>query len=379
VHFLDAWEHATGESLWEQGPYRNWKLYLAHALLPDGQTAFDFGDIWEGPLTRAKQGQDYPRVYPDGRLQSNFNAMYRVAARLRDPEAQAVAERYARFGHSNLEEYWTLLWRDPALKAAPIDAIPLRHHFADSGVVYARSSWREDATAFAFKAGPPEGHRVAALLPQVPEWRLSSGHAHPDAGSFIVWAKGRYLVGDTGYSGLTSSRDHNTLTFGQAGQGVEGTHDVWAGVPYAQLDRVRITEAALEGRGVRIVAELAAAYPETLGLSRVTRTFAFDGDRTFRVTDSVQSAKPLPAEWRLHADQPFRASGAIHTVAVGGVVLEADVKAAGASSTSGPALLTTPGRPGSIEQGAREERGFELVWSRPAAATHAFEAVLRVR
>ena len=65
-------------------------------------------------------GADYARVYPGGTLQSNFNVMYRVAARLRDPEAQAVAERYASFGHSNLEEYWTLLWRDPELEPAPM-------------------------------------------------------------------------------------------------------------------------------------------------------------------------------------------------------------------------------------------------------------------
>ena len=59
VHFYDAWEHATGESFWELGPARHWKRYLAHALLPDGQNVFDFGDIWEGPLTRAKGGAEY--------------------------------------------------------------------------------------------------------------------------------------------------------------------------------------------------------------------------------------------------------------------------------------------------------------------------------
>ena len=48
VHFYDAWEHATGESLWDAGPARNWKHYLAHTLMPDGQNVFDFGDIWEG-------------------------------------------------------------------------------------------------------------------------------------------------------------------------------------------------------------------------------------------------------------------------------------------------------------------------------------------
>ena len=54
VHFLDAWEHSTGESLWERDVFRNWKTYLAHTLLPDGQTVVDFGDIWEGALTRAR-------------------------------------------------------------------------------------------------------------------------------------------------------------------------------------------------------------------------------------------------------------------------------------------------------------------------------------
>ena len=85
---------------------------------------------------------------------------------LQDPQAQAVAERYASFGHSNLEEFWTLLWRDPSLKAGA-DRRRCRspHHFEDSGVVYMRTSWAKDATAIAFKAGPPEGHRVAALLP----------------------------------------------------------------------------------------------------------------------------------------------------------------------------------------------------------------------
>ena len=117
VHFLDAWEHSTGENLWNRDVFRNWKTYLAHTLLPDGQNVFDFGDIWEGALTRAKTGAEYPRVYPGGTLQSNFNVMYRVAARLKDPQAQAVAERYASFGHSNLEEYL-----DAALARSVVEA-----------------------------------------------------------------------------------------------------------------------------------------------------------------------------------------------------------------------------------------------------------------
>ena len=161
VHFLDAWEHSTGESLWDRDVFRNWKTLLAHALLPDGQNVFDFGDIWEGPADPREERRRLWARFPGGALQSNFNVMYRVAARFKDPEAQAIAERYANFGHSNLEEYWTLLWRDPALKPAPMSAFPLQHHFKDMGVYYYRTSWDKDALAFAFKAGPPEGHRVA--------------------------------------------------------------------------------------------------------------------------------------------------------------------------------------------------------------------------
>jgi hypothetical protein len=49
------------------------------------------------------------------------------------------------------------------------------------------------------------------------------------------------------------------------------------------------------------------------------------------------------------------------------------------SATTGPALPQAPGRPGSIEQGPKEPRGFELVLARPGAARHAFDVTLRLR
>ena len=380
VHFLDAWEHATGESLWDRGLFRNWKFYLAHALLPDGQTVFDFGDIWEGAPTRAKGGAEYSRVYPGGTLQSNFNVMYRVAARLQDPEAQAVAERYASFGHSNLEEFWTLLWRDPSLAPAKIDALPLTHHFQDSGVVYMRSSWGREATAIAFKAGPPEGHRTAALLPRVPEWRLDSGHAHPDAGSFIVWAHGRYLTGDTGYAGLPSARNHNTLTFGGAGQGIETQHDVWRSMDYRGLDGIRIREAEIGGGRARIVADLAAAYPKAAGITTVTRTFTWDGGSTITVSDVVALEAPTTAEWHLQSDTPLAGGGSRFSNGKAGepalrvsFTSPADVVVATGTST-----VKAPGPPGSIETGAQETRGYQLRATAPAARTFRFQVTLDV-
>jgi hypothetical protein len=356
VHFYDAWEHSTGESLWERGPARNWKHYLAHSLLPDGQNMFDFGDIWEGALTRARSGAEYSRVYPGGMLQSNFNVMYRVAARMRDPESQAVAERYESFGHSNLEEYWTLLWRDPAVTATAMDTIPLRRHFEDMGVVYWRTSWSRDATAIAFKAGPPEGHRAARLTAAVPEWMLDSGHSHPDNGSFIIWTNGRYATGDTGYAGLPEARHHNTITVDGTGQGIEGQHDVWRRMPAAALDRIRITHVDADRGGLRLTADVAAAYPPSLGLTMFRRTFSASANR-FTIQDEIATSSPRRLAWYLHSDIGIEHAGDAYVLGgalrarAGGTRVSADVQ---------PTILTAPGQPGSITKGEHERRGYHL-------------------
>jgi hypothetical protein len=366
VHFADAWEHATGESLWDLGPYRHWKTYLAHVILPNGQDAFDFGDAWEGPLTRERRGEEVARLYPGGALQSNANLLYRIAARLRDPEAQAVADRSRALGHTSLEEHWTLLWRDASLEAAPMSRLPLWHRFEDSGVVFFRTSWDADALAFAFKAGPPEGRRAARRLALVPEWRQSTGHSHPDAGSFIVWAGGRLIVGDTGYAGRPQARHHNTVVVGGFGQGLEKEHDVWEGMDRAALGRVRIEEATLGPSSVRIVAEIAAAYPPAAGLSAFRREFSFDAPGRFSVRDRLQAAEAQPLEWYLHADRPFEIGGLTFRDASGAFQGRVALPV-GARLRTGPTILTAPGQPGSIEQGRQDQRGFELVIAPPAA------------
>ena len=379
VHFLDAWEHSTGESLWDRGQFRNWKYYLAHAILPDGQTVVDFGDIWQGPLTRAKQGEDYAREYPTGTLKSNFNVLYRVAARFQDAEAQAVAARCAAFGHTNQEEWWTLLWRDAALAPAPMNILPLSHHFEDSGVVYHRTSWTADATAVAFKAGPPEGHRVTRLVATVPEWRLSSGHAHPDAGSFIIWARGRYLTGDTGYAGQPQARQHNTITVGGQGQGDEGDHDVWPKLDQAALATVRIASVQFTPTGMRVEADAAGAYLPTAGLVRFHRTFTMTGADQFSVADTIELRTPKTIEWFLHADAPVEEQAGRYRLGGGPSPLRVTVEGPpGSRLTTGKTILMAPGKPGSITDGTQEQRGYELMLQTAPATTFTIRATMTV-
>jgi hypothetical protein len=380
VHFLDAWEHSTGEDLWDRGQFRNWKYLIAHIVMPDGQTVFDFGDIWQGPLTRAKEGPDYAREYPTGTLKSNFNILYRVAARFRDPQTQAVAARCAAFGHTNQEEWWTLLWRDRNLTPSPISEIPLAYQFEDSGVAFYRTSWDQNATAFALKAGPPEGHRVTQLLSKIPEWRLSSGHAHPDNASFIIWANGKYLTGDTGYAGLPQARHHNTITVAGVGQGDESDHDVWRSANQGVLDGIRITSLRVDGRTVTIETDAAAAYPTSAGLTRFHRTLRYDGANTFVIDDAIATREAKPIQWYLHSDTPINSSGASgHNFVLAGSLTAAVTAPAGSMMVAQKTLLTAPGRPGSITAGPQEGRGYELKIETPALTTTALRATLIVR
>ena len=71
VHYLDAHAHATGEDLYDRPGFRDMYKYVAHSMLPNGNYVFDFGDIFEGPLTRAGKGDEYPRTHPNGHFNTN--------------------------------------------------------------------------------------------------------------------------------------------------------------------------------------------------------------------------------------------------------------------------------------------------------------------
>lgn len=363
VHYLDAHAHATGEDLYDHPGLRQTAKYVAHSMLPTGEYIFDFGDTWEGPETRARRGKEYPRSHPGGRFHTNFNLLYRFAARFQDREAQGVARWLEQFGHVNKEDYWSLLWYDAGVAPLPIEQLPRWHHFKDHDVVYWRSDWSKDALAFAFKSGPPEGHHTKALLEEFPDWRLSAGHAHPDANSFIIFARGAYLTGDSGYAGVPLTVHHNTVTVDGKGQGLEGKgHDAWKDVPYERLDRARILEAKLGADGVVIRGEASGAYMPDVGLERFERRFEYSPALGFTVTDTLKADQPRTFTAYLHADDKIAAAGERRYVIDGGTATLAiaveqpqDVRLA-----VEPNELTAAGRPGAVDKGERVRRGQRL-------------------
>ena len=381
IHYLDAHAHATGEDLYDTPGFREMHKYVAHSMLPTGQYVFDFGDIFEGPLTRAGNGEEYKRTHPNGRFHTNYNLLYRLAQRFHNGEAQGVAEWLKSFNQVNAEDFWSLIWFDSQLKPVSIDQQPVSHYFRDHDVVFWRSDWTKNATAFAFKCGPSEGHHSATLLQQFPDWRLSSGHAHPDANSFIIFARGQYLTGDTGYAGIPLTEHHNTLLFDGKGQAKEGHgHDAFDGVAYERLDQIRIAEVKLEKDSILIRGEATQAYEPEVGVRKFVRQFEYKLGQGFTIRDEVELARASVITSVLHADAGLQkeTNNRFHINAGSVKLLIEALEPKDLRSAVAVNVVTAPGPPGSVDKGERQERGQKLLLSTPQPVT-ATEFVLKLR
>lgn len=360
VHGLDALEHATGQRLYERLRLDLARLYVAHSLLPGGHF-FDFGDAGRGSADRAAGRME---------LLGAHGLLHRVAQRYGDPESAAVADWADRLASPEREPLWSFVWRAGARpSSASIERLPLVHHFENAGALFARSSWRDDATGFAFRCGPPEGHHVTRLLAELPEWRLSTGHAHPDAGSFILFAKGRYLTGDLGYTGIKLTEHHNSVLVDGRGQENDGRHEVFRDVPYERLDRIRIASVKLNEGTLDVTCDLAAAYPQELGIMRLERRFDAVAFKSFRVADTLAAETPRALSAVIHADrEPRRLGPRRFAIDAGAVTLGVQVEEpASVLARIDPQWVIAQGRPGSVEQGEREQRGYRLTLKTPAA------------
>lgn len=366
VHYMDAHHKSTGEDLFQSTPgFKTAHKYVSHITLPGAEFNFDFGDIYAGPVTRSRKGNDYERERINGKFRTNYNILYNLAARYGNGEAQGVADWLKSKGQVNAEEFWTFIWYNPSIKAVPVNDQPKHHYFKDHGVVFWRSSWDDDATAFAFKAGPPEGHSVTEKVKLFPDWRLSSGHAHPDAGGFIIWSQGRYLTGDSGYAGVPLTEHHNAVVFDGRGQAKEGKgHDAFAGVSYDLMNRIRLTDVKFDEGKVSVTADLKAAYEPEVGVEKFVRKFSFTSPGEFLIEDDINTAKPTKITSYLHSDTAIVEREGKFEFEPGKLSLFVEIlEPKNLDAAIEKNILTAPGRPGSVDKGEREDRGMRLAIS----------------
>jgi len=181
---------------------------------------------------------------------------------------------------------------------------PPYHYFSDLDVVYWRNNWSDpNATALAFRSGPPAGHHITKLYPVFPEWKPGLGHAHPDAGSFILFANGSFLANDTGYA-VKETRWHNSITVDHTGQNHSGT--AWSTFEkqaYSRLDRIRQENVWLSPLVAASTAVFEDAYDPNMGIQEMRRHLIMIDGRFLVIRDDIRSTKKHSYQWFLHTDQ----------------------------------------------------------------------------
>ncbi len=177
-----------------------------------------------------------------------------------------------------------LLYSATAAEIAAIPVtpdLPTAQIFSDMGWVSWRSSWGKDATLLGIKSG------------------YTWNHAHADAGSFILFHRGKNLLVDSGNSSYPTpeyddyyrqSTAHNVVTFnGRA----ENPEDTYFGSQFPG------TVSHLIAAGDLRYVLTDATGPTSRHFIRNFRTFLWVGD-VILVIDDVKSFEPGQFEWLLH-------------------------------------------------------------------------------
>lgn len=321
--YASARQRVLGDDLLKLPPFDNAVRYLAHMTLPDSDFVFDFAD-W-GPRTESdgvgfQKGYDWPwHTYPSQvkrfipllleKTESDPSFLYAYLNR-------ATSKESASHGEHLIDGVFGMLLEMPPVDHMPAGRAkdpdyPPYHYFPDMEVVHWRADWNDtNAVAIAFKSGPPAGHHFNDLLDEHGGWKHSLGHAHPDAGSFILFGYGKFLANDTGYTGAKETANHNSILVDGFGQHEGGTAwRTFQGKPYSEYNKIHQKHVWLAPSVAASTAVFDAAYEDAQNLTQAERKLVMIGGRFLVIQDQLASTDPHEYEWRLHSDQPAQAVG----------------------------------------------------------------------
>lgn len=221
-----------------------------------------------------------------------------LARRFQDCYAQWLAQELEAAGYVQYGAAWlNLLWYDPSIEAKPPEGLPGIRHFSDLGLVSARSDWSGEESLVTFKCGPPIGWEATSKFDYDP----GSGHVHPDAGHFVLFGAGDWLIRDDGYAWKQTSH-HNTLLVDGKGQLGEGAQWFRGADPIRQGLKPRIYEVSASPELDLIVGDATEAYPKDLGLKRFVRRLLFLKPDVLIVVDEIETVEPRELELRFHPE-----------------------------------------------------------------------------
>jgi len=290
LKFMDLARSLLGEDLFKGNAwFEHTASFRLYAMLPRRH--------WtrESDLMTFADGPRYDWYGPDYMLR-------KLAAEYRDGHAQWLADELRRAGLcNNAATFLNLLWEGPSVVPQPPTDLPTFKRFDDLDIVVMRSSWDGDESLTAFKCGPFIGHHALAKYSYDP----GGGHVHPDAGSFLLFAHGDWLIADDGYTWKTTSFQNTALV---NGIGQEGEGEAWFQGERlcAEKRGARILRADHGPESDYVIGDATEAYKRGAGLKRFLRHILYLRPDCWVIVDEFEAAAPSTFEMYFHADFPFK-------------------------------------------------------------------------
>ena len=346
VRGAEMLERATGEPLFNIPVLHDTWRFGLQLSLPGTPRAFDIGDV--DSMENGKR-RDI--------VTTNTTMMWGIASQTNGRESQLVGNQYDAIHPETDYPASAFLWFDPAIKPAALDQITPYQYFSDVDVVTWRSSWKDDATCYFFRSGPPLGHKAMAKLGQLKDWTMNAGHVHADIGGFLMYAKGTYLAGGTGYTAEKWTRDQNTLLVDDKGQGQDGSYHNDRGIPYedfngAQIDRQFLSPAYGYASG-----EFGSAYRHQIKGVKLRRSLLMT-ERWLLIVDDMDADAEHKLTWICHADSAFQPEGGSFVSHQTNASLAVVPLAPGGLQAQPDETVVMAGK--APEHGTKEKHGFQL-------------------
>ena len=265
-YFAEAYRRQTGEEILPMGLMRKVARFILDGSfrMGDRMRAVNFGDCRAGFATSPLVTAYLARRLRHSGLQW---FLYNSQKNFRDASLFRFFELPA----------FTFLWYDPTVRPQePEEAPPVKVYPGMSWAVM-RNGWGHEDHMLVFKCG------------------ATAGHAHADAGSFVLYSRDELVLIDSGVCGYEmpeyqgyyhTTRAHNTVLIGGEGQ-------------IKRLAGRIIEQTSVPGFGF-VLGDATAPYEGRL--SQFLRGVLFVGGTYYVVVDWLRKQGNAPFQWLLHYD-----------------------------------------------------------------------------
>ena len=233
---------------------------------------------------------------------------HKLASLNNDPVAQAWAEQAVQYDVSS--SWLDVLWYNPNISASIPSDMPSSHHFEETGYYASRTGWDGEESIVIYRCGAPLGKSATSASGYS---QGDIGHVHPDAGHFIIYADGEYIIRNTGYV-KRQSIYHNVVLFG--GNGLWGNKPgYFSPWPLTPARYPSITSISSEDGVETVVSDMSSSYLDAASVLNYTRQFIwYKSYNAVVIVDDIECSKPMDIELRIYPEsQNGTCSGNIFT------------------------------------------------------------------